>query len=217
MGKIASSPTLRRSGGIKRPAPIQLSLYASANVGGERKYLNQAERQRVLAAAETFDIRQSLFALTLAWTGARISEVLALTPRSFQIDRSLVAMVTLKRRRWSVREVPIPPDLMRALASEFELAIAQVDHARGDTRLWAMNRVTAWRLIKRVMGRANVSGRSACPRGLRHAFGVGTLQAGIPITLLQRWMGHARLTTTAIYATVSGPEEFAMAKKFWDW
>jgi len=42
------------------------------------------------------------------------------------------------------------------------------------------------------------------------------MQAGVPITLLQKWMGHARLSSTGIYAAVAGPEEFAMAKKFWD-
>jgi len=105
---------------------------------------------------------------------------------------------------------------MQALAQEFSLPDAVQDHERSECRIWPMSRVTAWRHIKRVMDAAHVSGRSACPRGLRHAFGVGILQAGIPVTLLQRWMGHARLSTTAIYATVSGPEEFAMAKRYWN-
>jgi site-specific recombinase XerD len=29
-------------------------------------------------------------------------------------------------------------------------------------------------------------------------------------------MGHARISTTAIYADVSGEEELAFAAKFWD-
>jgi integrase/recombinase XerD len=73
----------------------------------------------------------------------------------------------------------------------------------------------AWRLVKRLMASAEVEGRQACPRGLRHAFGVGTLQAGVPIDLTQRWLGHARLCTTAIYAAACGPEEIAIAGKFW--
>lgn len=59
--------------------------------------------------------------------------------------------------------------------------------------------------------------RGACPRGLRHSFGVGTLQAGVPITLLQRWLVHARLSTTEIYANVIGPEEISFATRFWAW
>ncbi len=195
-----------------------VSLYAASRSGAaERKYLNYAERRRVLDAADEFDIRPALFALTLAWTGARISEVLALTPCSFQVERSLVAFVTLKRRGWSVREVPIPPALMHLIAQEFGLSTSQRHPVASQSRLWAMSRTTAWRLVRRLMALADVSGRGACARGLRHSFGVGTLQAGVPITLLQRWLGHARLSTTEIYANVVGPEELTFASQFWSW
>ena len=65
------------------------------------------------------------------------------------------------------------------------------------------------------MQEAGIVGRAACPRGMRHGFGVGTLQAGVPLSLVQRWMGHARLSTTAIYTEVSGAEEAAFAAQFW--
>ena len=52
---------------------------------------------------------------------------------------------------------------------------------------------------------------------MRHAFGVGPLRAGVPVTLLQRWLGHARLTKTAIYAEVVGLGEAAFAARFWSW
>jgi hypothetical protein len=41
--------------------------------------------------------------------------VLALTPASFQLDLSVVTIVTLKRRKSSIREVPIPPQLSARL------------------------------------------------------------------------------------------------------
>jgi integrase/recombinase XerD len=65
-----------------------------------------------------------------------------------------------------------------------------------------------------LMARAGVTGHHASPRGLRHAFGIGTLQSGIPLNLTQRWMGHARISTTAIYVDASGPEELALAARF---
>jgi len=217
MGKTVSSACPRDPGESDLPPPNAFSLYAQDNTaGGGRKYLNHDERRRVLAGSATLERRHALFVLVLAWTGARVSEILALTPRAIQVERSLIAIVTLKRRRWSVREVPIPPELMRSLEKEFSLPVAQRDPEHCNTRLWPMHRVTAWRCVKHVMAVASVSGRAACPRGMRHAFGVGIVHAGIPITLLQRWMGHARLSSTAIYATASGPEELAMAKKYWD-
>ena len=182
---------------------------------GARKYLNQDERGRVIVAAEALRRDQALFALMLVWTGARVSEVLALTPASFQIERGIVALRTLKRRKHAVREVPIPPELMHALDSAFGLSSAQRDPHSADERLWPWHRVTAWRFIKGVMLRAGIGGRRASPRGLRHAFGVGTLQAGVPLNLAQRWLGHARIGTTSIYADVSGAEERAFAARFW--
>lgn len=188
------------------------SLYSR---DGARKYLNHDERRRALAAMEFLEPGQALFAITLAWTGARVSEVLALTPTSFQVERAIVALRTLKRRKHHIREVPIPPQLMAALDRHFRIAAMQRDPLQADRRLWPWHRATAWRIIKRVMRRSGIAGRHACPRGLRHAFGVGTLQSGVPLNLTQRWLGHARISTTAIYAAASGPEEVAFAGRFW--
>ena len=190
----------------------RFGLYAA---DGARKYLNEPERGRVLTAMRTLPASRALFALTLAWTGARVSEVLALTASSFQIGRGIVAIRTLKRRRHVVREVPIPPELMTALDQHFHLGEAQRDPARAHVRLWPWRRETAWRIIKNVMLASGVWGSPACPRGLRHAFAVGALQAGVPLNLVQRWLGHARIDTTAIYAGACGPEERAFAARFW--
>ena len=189
-----------------------LTLYSGA---GERKYINQAERRRVLAAMERLERERALFSLLLAWTGGRISEVLAVCPASFQIERNIVTLRTLKRRRTHFREVPIMPTLMIALDHHFDVRALQQDPETAHRRLWSCSRVTAWRFVKRAMLEAGVYGRPACPRGLRHGFGVATLQASVPLNLVQRWMGHARLSTTAIYTSVSGDEEADFAARFW--
>jgi integrase len=64
---------------------------------------------------------------------------------------------------------------------------------------------------------ARLQGAAACPKAFRHGFGASNIQAGIPVTLLQRWLGHARLSTTAIYTDVSGAEEFELAERYWRW
>lgn len=187
-------------------------LYAS---NGSRKYLNAEERQRVLTAIEALPIDQALFALTLAWSGARPSEILALSSASFQIERGLVAIRTLKRRRHAMREVPLPPSLIAALDAHFRLAESQRDPGTASRLLWPWCRQTGWRIIKRVMKEAGVDGRAATPRGLRHAFGIASLQADVPLNLVSRWMGHSRLSTTAIYTAASGAEEIAFAQRLW--
>ena len=104
---------------------------------------------------------------------------------------------------------------MTALDEHFGLAAAQRNPGLVDLRLWSCHRVTAWRIIKVVMQRSQVAGRPSSPRGLRHGFGVGALQAHVPLNLLQRRLGHASMKTTAIYADASGPEEREFAARFW--
>jgi len=190
-----------------------LSLYTRR---GERKYVNQVERRRVLAVMEKLAREPALFSLLLAWTGGRVSEVLSVRASSFQIERSVVALFTLKRRKPHVREAPIAPGLMTAIDNHFGLRELQRNPETADQRLWPWSRVTAWRFVKEAMREADVVGRPACPRGLRHGFGVGTLQAGVPLNLVQLWMGHAHISSTAIYADAMGDEEAAFAARFWD-
>jgi integrase/recombinase XerD len=57
------------------------------------------------------------------------------------------------------------------------------------------------------------------PKSFRHGFGVAAVSAGIPLNLVQRWLGHAQLTTTAIYADAYadavGAEEKKIAERMW--
>ncbi|MFM9939865.1 MAG: tyrosine-type recombinase/integrase [Hyphomicrobiaceae bacterium] len=198
---------------VGRQNHLEAGLYTN---GGLRKYLNQSEQHRLISAASRLCVVKELFVLTLLWSGGRISEVLALTPLSFQIDEQVVGMRTLKRRRSVTREVPLPPDLLSRIQRVFGLRDRQCNPEQSSSRLWEMSRTTAWRIVKSTMRDAGLFGPSACPRGLRHSFGIATTQAGVPLTLVQRWLGHARVTTTAIYLDACGPEELALASRYWN-
>lgn len=89
---------------------------------GNRKYLNAAERKRFLDTAQALPPLQRSFCLMLAWSGARISEILALTPAAIDIDSGVASIQTLKRRRRGVvRQVPIPREVLDELDHEFHL------------------------------------------------------------------------------------------------
>ena len=66
-----------------------------------------------------------------------------------------------------------------------------------------------------VMTTAGLTGPHASPKGLRHGFGVRAVSEGISLNLVQKWLGHAQLTTTAIYADAVGDEEQSIAAKMW--
>jgi integrase/recombinase XerD len=185
------------------------SLYTSA---GQRKYLTPAERVRFLEAAHACpreDLRT--LCLTLAYTGCRISEALALTAGSIERDAGFIAIRSLKKRKRAVvfREVPVPTELFDMLRKVHRLEDR-------STRLWRLSRCRAWQLVKGIMHEAGiVPGPHATPRGLRHSFGLHAIRSGVPINLVQRWLGHASMTTTAIYLQAIGDEEREIAARMW--
>ena len=65
------------------------------------------------------------------------------------------------------------------------------------------------------MANAGLAGPQASPKGLRHSFGVCALQNRAPINMVRKWLGHARISTTAIYTDAIGEEERDLAKPFW--
>jgi len=185
---------------------LALSLYTA---DGQRKYLNASERHRFLAAAQMAAPEIGTLCLTMAYLGCRISEALNMTAGDVQHAEGLISIRCLKKRdRLVVREVPAPQMLLRQLADV---------HGLDDpyARLWPWSRTTAWRLIKAVMSEANIRSLQATPKGLRHGFGVHAVMSGIPLNLIQKWLGHADIATTAIYTNVLGPEERAIAARMW--
>ena len=72
--------------------------------------------------------------------------------------------------------------------------------------LWPVSRPTATRHIAKLMTAAGIEGPQACPKGLRHAYGVAAVAAGVPLPTVAAVLGHASLTTTAIYTTAIGAE-----------
>ncbi|WP_084253680.1 tyrosine-type recombinase/integrase [Sphingomonas pituitosa] len=191
---------------------MQHTIY---DANGQRKYLTNSERTAFLKAAEHFDLKT----LTLCWlissTGCRISEALSLTSASIDVHAKLVIIECLKKRRRGVfRAVPVPSELINLLIDAHNLRSHLAQGAEA-LRLWTFSRVTAYRRIRKVMEAAGLSGSHAMPKGLRHCFGVTAIQSQVPLNLVQRWLGHADMRTTAIYAGASGPEERSIARRMW--
>lgn len=184
------------------------------DAAGGRKYLTADERGRFLTAADAAPRDVRTFCHTLAWTGCRISEALALTAARVDVAAGTITFESLKKRRRGLfRTVPVPPELATMLDLVFGLRGLRGSAANAP--LWAFSRATAWRRVKEVLAAAGIAGAQASPKGLRHALGVAAVGQGIPLNLVQRWLGHAQLTTTAIYAEAVGEEERAIAARLW--
>jgi integrase/recombinase XerD len=173
---------------------------------GCRKYLDDRERERFLAATDKLCPAKRALCHVLAYSGARISEALQLGPHRLDSVHGTLCFRTLKRRRLAFRVVPIP---------DFLIALLQTLPVDANDRYWSLHRSTAWRVIHETMIEAKIAGPMATCKGLRHTFGIRGAICNVPAPTLQRLMGHASLATTAIYVDAVGLEEREFARRMW--
>ena len=222
-GRLAPRPKPRQAAApapgpreAPSPAPSRSGM-GLHTVDGVRKYLTAGERDAFLRQAEQADGPVRTLCMTLAYAGCRLSEALALTADRVDFAAGVLVFESLKKRRAGLyRAVPVPPALLDTLGLVHGLRKRQARRDRGQgERLWPWSRMSGWRAVHGVMQAARLDGPHASPKGLRHGFGVAAVSAGIPLNLVQKWLGHAQLSTTAIYADAVGAEEKDIARRMW--
>ena len=177
--------------------------------GGQRKYLNEDEHARFLAAATALERAEvRTLCATLAYTGCRITEALELTADRVDLSSRAVTFRSLKKRgKTHYRTVPVPDAYLDTLELVHGLRRAQKAKGAGvEVRLWSWGRTQATKHVWAVMKAAGIEGPQASPKGLRHAFGVRLAMKTRNPRLVQKMLGHASLETTAIYMDVVGGE-----------
>lgn len=185
---------------------------------GRRLYFTGDERRAFLKAAEEAPPKVHSFCAVILYTGCRISEALSLTPQSIDFSEKVIRFESLKKRKKGVfRSVPIPSDLLKTLNMVHGLReVQRKGGAKASLPLWDWTRMTGYRKVQEVVAAAKISkGPHASPKGLRHGFGVHAVSKGIALNMVQKWLGHAQLTTTAIYANAVGEEEQNIAARMW--
>jgi integrase/recombinase XerD len=183
---------------------------------GRRKYFTPEERVAFTTAAANATREVRSFCSILLHTGCRISEALALAPRDIDFSAGFISFKCLKKRGKTVfRQVPVSSELLDAL--DMIHGIRQLQKkGRVDDRIWSWSRMHAWRMVHNVIDEAGITGGPhACPKGLRHGYGIAAVGKGVTLNLLQRWLGHSRMETTAIYAAATGKEERDIASRMW--
>lgn len=174
-----------------------------------RLYLNASERARFLHVCRNQPANKRAFALTLFYTGCRLSEARELTFDAIQFKEHIISIRSLKKRsQHHIRENPV----LALLTDELQRLKSGTSE---NARIWNIDRITAYRWINPIMHDASIAGPQASPKGLRHAYCINAISCGIQLHMLQKWMGHASIQTTAIYANAVGEEEKAIAQKMW--
>jgi hypothetical protein len=180
------------------------------NNDGQRKYLTKTEIESFLKTASRHGGAVYGFCWIMAVTGCRISEALSLNESSIDFEAKQVIILCLKKRSRRVfRAIPLPDDLLRRIQIWMNTGVLPRE------KFWPWSRMTAYRRIRQVMREAGLNASYATPKGLRHGFAVRAIQSNVPLNLVQRWLGHADIKMTAIYASAMGPEERELASRLW--
>ena len=171
---------------------------------GEPLYLNKPERERFLEAVSKDTNRNAvIFCTLLHYTGARPTELRELTVDRVLPDVNKITLKTLKQRKKDkhgktkqpkFRTIPIPPASMNLLVLAFDIRARQKKKDKG--LLWPSKKSnkqpidakTAHRWVKVNMEAANITGKKATSKGLRHGFGINMVEK-LPLPTLQYLMG----------------------------
>jgi len=168
------------------------------------RFLSENDYQRlentVLQATqggERDDLLDRAWFYLLSEAALRISEVCDL--RLGDIDLAAQRLIVRQGKENRDRTVPISPTLRLALSAYLpQRGQAQTDHLL----IYSQQAASAdmiWKRLHRYGQQAQVT---VSPHRLRHTLATRLLNQGMPITSLQRLLGHEKLDTTLVYARV---------------
>lgn len=170
-------------------------------------YLDPEEVAAILAQPDRTTLtgqRDHALLALLYNTGARIQEALTLTPDTVRLDAAAQARFMGKGRKERICPLwPETADLIDALLKRcprsadepiFTNRYGQPLHASG-VRFRLRQYVTAAAKLHRHLREKHVT-----PHTFRHTAAVHLVAAGVDVTVIQSWLGHAHLDTTFLYA-----------------
>lgn len=157
--------------------------------------LSRAEEECLIGQAYRMPGVRGLLIKTLFQTGARVSEFVHLQVADVYFDEQMLLITHAKGGKQ--RYVPLLPDLTHELRT----------YLRGRTTgpLFETTRHTRYsprriqQLVQETAALAGIAKR-VHPHLLRHSVATTLLERGMPLEQIQKFLGHAKLETTQVYA-----------------
>ena len=164
-------------------------------------YHSQTEIEALIAQAEIglyhqkpwHKERNKAMILTFCYTGVRKQELLNLKVSDIDFERRLLFVRQGKGRK--DRMIPLAERLIEPLRLQCAGKSAQ------DIVYTGLNPRSVYRVITRLAQACGLQG--VHPHTLRHYFATRLVELGVNIRVIQELLGHADLSTTAIYLDVS--------------
>lgn len=183
-------------------------------------YLEPEDVRAVIATVDDrapANRRDRALLLLLYNTGARISEALALRPRDLQLERP--RQVRLYGKGGKERICPLWAETAAALRM-LPMDTSTDSPIFRSSRGAHLTRDGAAYIIEKHVGRAAKSRpalrrRRVTPHVLRHSCAVALLQAGVDVSVIRDYLGHASVATTSRYITTNLEMKREVLKAFW--
>lgn len=173
----------------------------------EVRYLDEDEMARVVKAANASrSLRDRALLLMLYNAGLRVQELVDLTVSDVRLDPIPHVVIVGKGRKQ--RTCPLWPRTVQAIGAWLDErgACAEGEPLFLNVRGERLSRSGVADILHRLVNRANVTPRHAkavSPHVLRHTTAMHLLQAGVDITTIAAWLGHAQLATTHGYVEIN--------------
>jgi integrase len=178
----------------------------------EIRFLDEAEWEAVLRHVQpgAYEAIDRAFYLTAIMVGLRHGELIALRWR----DVDWVAGRIRVRQNWVLGEFDTPKSrrgsrsvpMADRLAGELDRLFKATAQPREDALVFPdpvtagpLDKAANLRRYRKVLNAAALDSTHNL-HGLRHSFGTRMAAAGVPMRMLQEWMGHRDIQTTQRYA-----------------
>jgi integrase/recombinase XerD len=157
--------------------------------------LSRDEEQRLIQHAYKAKGAHGLLIKTLFQTGARVSEFTGIRVEDFFFEETMILITQGKGGK--SRYVPILPELAQELRTH--LAGRTTGHVFETNRHQPYSPRRIQQIVKATAEDAQIKKR-VYPHLLRHSVATTLLERGMPIDQIQKFLGHAKLETTQVYA-----------------
>jgi len=131
--------------------------------------------------------------------GLRISEIINVQQTDFNKERKLIFVRQGKGSK--DRYVPYPTKFITQTEIKKNIPIKCGVRAL---------EISFKNKVKKILKREDLHFHN-----LRHSFATNLIEKGIPVTDIQFWLGHARLTTTSIYLKISPTHALERYENVW--
>ncbi len=162
--------------------------------------LSRDEEQRLIQGAYRDKGERGLLIKTLFQTGARVSEFVNIKVEEFFFEEAMLLLA--KGKGGKSRYVPILPELAQELRTH--LGTRTTGYLFETNRHLPYSPRRIQQIVKATAAKAKIKKR-VYPHLLRHSVATTLLERGVPIEQIQKFLGHAKLETTQVYAE-STPE-----------